>query len=642
LIKLSYILSLFFLIIVLTPTIFCKDGNGYSSSQSLINLDGDWLYKIGNSPVDKNGNPVLLCEPDDTSWEKTNSPVEIKRLAETKDIWLKKKLPEIKINGQSLFLSYVINIMEVYLGDRLIYHSGDFKTKNNELPQGWTWYIIELPDDYAGKILTLHIRSSAGYAGIKGVIQIGSGKDFIYSIIDQNLIKSILGFIFLIAGFICLLLFLSLKELRNNIGFVIAQISMGIWTLTESSLTQLVIYAPTVLYYAYHISLYSGVIGFTLFVETLVAEMYKSIMKKLWQLQLIYAISFSVYDIFIMPEHQMLMTPFFIFICISILFFFRAGYKSMKIINPDKRMLLIAMAIYASFGLIEVLWYFHNILYNSWASIDTHLIHYGGFFFFGFLTWNIISHYVKVNRQLIASQNEAIKNQQIAHQAIKNEKEVKEKFTRNLLTSQEDERKRIAGELHDSLGQELLIIKNRALLGVNENCDEQGMKNHLNEISTLSAQAINEVRQITYNLRPFQLDRLGLTKALQSLVTRAESSSEIKFKMFMDNIDNLFPKDLEINIYRIIQEGINNVIKHSCAASVVIMVSKDDNEVCISVEDNGKGFDVDENNRNEKSGFGLSGINERASILGGKITIVTSPGKGTVLRIIIPITKTEQ
>ncbi len=640
--KQIYILIIFHFITVMSQPVFGKQVDRKNSSYYLIDLEGNWLYKIGNSPVEKNGKPEwLLSEINDTSWRRIDSPIKIKRLAEIKDIWIKKKLPDIKSHGQSLYLSYVINVFEVYLGEKSIYHNVDISSSGKELPQGWTWYIIDLPDDYAGKVLTLHIRSSAGYAGIKGVIQMGSGKDFIYSIIDQNLIKSILGFIFIVAGLVCLLLFISLGELLNNIGFIIAQISMGIWTLTESALTQLVINAPTVLYYTYHISLYSAVIGFTLFVETLVAEKYKSAMRRLWKLQITYALIVSVYDVFIQPEHQMLMTPFFIFICISIVFFFWTGYRSMRVINSDKRMLLIAVAIYASFGLIEVLWYFHNILFNSWASIDTHLIHYGGFFFFGFLTWNIISTYVKVNRQLIASQNEAIKNQHIAHQAMKNEQEVKEKFTRNLLTSQEDERKRIAGELHDSLGQELLIIKNRALLGTGENCNEEGMRNHLNEISNLSAQAINEVRQITYNLRPFQLDRLGLTKALQSLVTRAESSSEIKFKMFMDNIDNLFQKDLEINIYRIMQEGINNVIKHSGASSVVIMVSKDNTEVCLSVEDDGKGFNAGENNRSEKSGFGLSGINERASILGGKITIDTSPGKGTVLRIIIPVIKTE-
>jgi len=635
-------LLLVYCLTVVTSTVFSKEDDTKNNSYSIINLDGDWLYKFGDSPADKNGKPEwLLSDINDTSWKRIDSPIKIKRLAGIKDIWLKKKLPDIKFNGQSLYLSYAINVFEVYLGEKSIYQTDNFNSYGSELPQGWTWYIINLPDDFAGQVLTLHIRSSAGYAGIKGVIQIGSGKDFIYSIIDQNLIKSILGFIFIIAGLVCLLLFISLGELLNNIGFIIAQISMGIWTLTESALTQLVFNAPTFLYYTYHLSLYSGVIGFTLFVETLVAQKYKSAIRRLWKLQITYALIVSIYDLFIRPDHQVLITPFFIFICISIIFFLWVGYRSLKVISAEKRILLIAIAIYALFGLLEVLWYFHNILYNSWASIDAHLIHYGGFFFFGFLTWNIISSYVKVNRQLIVSQSEAIKNQQIAHRAMKNEKEVKEKFMRNLLTSQEDERKRIAGELHDSLGQELLIIKNRALLGAGESCNEEGMRNHLDEISNLSAQAINEVRQITYNLRPFQLDRLGLTKALQSLVNRAESSSEIKFKMFMDNIDNLFPKDLEINIYRIIQEGINNIIKHSNASSVVIMVSKEDTEVCLSVEDDGQGFNVDENNKNEKSGFGLSGIKERASILGGKITIDTSPGKGTVLRIIIPTTKTE-
>jgi len=109
--------------------------------------------------------------------------------------------------------------------------------------------------------------------------------------------------------------------------------------------------------------------------------------------------------------------------------------------------------------------------------------------------------------------------------------------------------------------------------------------------------------------------------------------------VFVDNIDNCFPPDSEINIFRIVQEGFNNVIKHSGASSAVFMISKEDSGVCITIEDNGKGFSPAStgNAKNDYAGFGLTGINERSRILGGVCEINSTPGKGSVLKIRLPV-----
>ena len=105
-----------------------------------------------------------------------------------------------------------------------------------------------------------------------------------------------------------------------------------------------------------------------------------------------------------------------------------------------------------------------------------------------------------------------------------------------MLAQVEDERRRIAVNLHDSLGQILLVIKNHALLAIQRPPDKQGLRQRLEEISRASSQAIDEVRQITHDLRPYQLDRLGLTRAIRASVSQVSADSSILFAIRVEEI----------------------------------------------------------------------------------------------------------
>jgi signal transduction histidine kinase/ligand-binding sensor domain-containing protein len=214
-----------------------------------------------------------------------------------------------------------------------------------------------------------------------------------------------------------------------------------------------------------------------------------------------------------------------------------------------------------------------------------------------------------------------------------------EAFSRQLIESQENERKRIAAELHDSLGQNLLIIKNRALLGLTPNASQTFSSEQLNEISTTASQAIEEVRQIARNLRPYKLDRLGLTKALESVIEQAANSSEISFSSQIDPVNGLFSKEAEINLYRIVQESLNNILKHSQATGVHLLMKREDKSVRLEIQDNGVGFDTEAvtGEDADRRGFGLAGISERARIIGGKYSMRSSPGNGTTITLKIEL-----
>jgi len=220
---------------------------------------------------------------------------------------------------------------------------------------------------------------------------------------------------------------------------------------------------------------------------------------------------------------------------------------------------------------------------------------------------------------------------------IKKEKTSQEEFSRRLLESRETERKKISSGLHNTIAHGILITKNKAEIARKHVGDKDKMNETLEQISSLSSSTLNDLRSITYNLHPHQLERLGLTKAVKSIVNNVEKSTEIQFTVYLDNIDNIFPADLEINIYRIVQECLNNIIKHSEATKSVLKFTHLDNSVEITITDNGKGISQD-----AVKGIGMNELNERVKLYYGNLQILTSPGKGTTIIISIPINKNHE
>ena len=210
-----------------------------------------------------------------------------------------------------------------------------------------------------------------------------------------------------------------------------------------------------------------------------------------------------------------------------------------------------------------------------------------------------------------------------------------ESFSRQLIESQEQHRKRVAAELHDGLGQSLAIIKSRAALSLSQPANHEKAIEQLEEISEAAVHAIDEVREIAYSLRPYQLDRLGLTKALQSMLQTTANANAIEFNIQVDEIDDVFEKESEINLYRIVQESVGNILKHAEATEATVAIKKDEKEVEISIQDNGKGFHPEAASAREpgRGGFGMFGIAERVRMMKGQHVINSAPGAGTTVTI---------
>lgn len=222
---------------------------------------------------------------------------------------------------------------------------------------------------------------------------------------------------------------------------------------------------------------------------------------------------------------------------------------------------------------------------------------------------------------------------------LENARFAQEEFSRRLIDAHETERRRIAAELHDSIGQSLAIIKNQAVFSSQTAKDLDAAKEQFERISNQSAQAIGEVREIAYNLRPYLLDRLGLTKAVRSMLNKISEVGAIDVHSEIDDVDGIFPAETEISIYRILQESLNNILKHSDASEAKVSIRKNGRYVILGIEDNGQGFevrqrsDIHSTRAGEKLGFGLLGMAERIKMIGGTQTIESEIGKGTIIKI---------
>jgi len=217
---------------------------------------------------------------------------------------------------------------------------------------------------------------------------------------------------------------------------------------------------------------------------------------------------------------------------------------------------------------------------------------------------------------------------------LKIEKKAQQELSEKLIASQEGERKRIAAELHDSVGQDLLIIKNKILLGL----DSKGLQEQAKEFKEAAdyvSKSLKDVREISRNLRPVQLDQIGLTAALESVIETVAGSAHLTPSIRLEHADNRLSKEAEIHLFRIVQETLNNIVKHAGASAVSVNLECRDDVLAVRISDNGKGMEPAEGRR--AGGLGLSGMTERARILGGQIVIQSAPGKGTTIHVSIPL-----
>ncbi len=209
----------------------------------------------------------------------------------------------------------------------------------------------------------------------------------------------------------------------------------------------------------------------------------------------------------------------------------------------------------------------------------------------------------------------------------------------SIIRAQEEERRRVAREIHDGPAQSLANIVMRA-----EYClklitvTPEKVPEELKELMWLVRNSLEDVRKIIFDLRPMSLDDLGLLPALKRYIEQFIEESNMYVELNISGRERRLDDSLEIALFRIIQESLTNIRKHSGAPDAVIGISYSADEICVSIRDSGRGFDpmsVKENQH--RNSFGLTGMEERVQLLKGKFSVESKPGNGTQIKVCVPV-----
>jgi signal transduction histidine kinase len=227
-----------------------------------------------------------------------------------------------------------------------------------------------------------------------------------------------------------------------------------------------------------------------------------------------------------------------------------------------------------------------------------------------------------------------------ANAQLTEREEVRSQLLRKVITAQEDERKRIARELHDETSQALAVLA----MGIEAAQDaiRGGVTPRLDEVKAVAVRTLEDVHRLILDLRPSVLDDLGLLSAIQWYADRHLSTRGISARCEFGELPRL-PPEMETALFRMCQETMSNVARHAQATAVLVQVGVEDDVVVIDIEDDGKGFDpAGVAQREERRSWGLLGIKERAEILRGTARIESAPGQGTHVEVRIPLPATPQ
>lgn len=208
-----------------------------------------------------------------------------------------------------------------------------------------------------------------------------------------------------------------------------------------------------------------------------------------------------------------------------------------------------------------------------------------------------------------------------------------------ITTGQEEERRRLARDLHDETIQALIALNQRVQLARLALNDEPRANSPLQEIQALTEQTIADLRRLTRALRPLYLEDLGLVAALEMLVREISQSSGIAIDVQQIGTEHRLPPEVELALYRMVQEGLSNIVRHSQAKHATLTIRYTQEKVILMVVDDGRGFEVPESPAEfAPSGhFGLLGLDERAELIGAKLEIHSSPGQGARLVVSLPL-----
>ncbi|MFH0809782.1 MAG: ATP-binding protein [Pseudomonadota bacterium] len=224
------------------------------------------------------------------------------------------------------------------------------------------------------------------------------------------------------------------------------------------------------------------------------------------------------------------------------------------------------------------------------------------------------------------------------YQEVQLARDMRGELLHSIITTQEEERRRIARELHDRTGQALTALRlSLERLALAPATTPDGIKAQLAQPLQLCQQADEDLDRLIYDLRPALIDDLGLVEAIKSHVASRLGNAGIAVSFRITGEERRLPGETEVALFRVTQEAITNIIKHAGASGVVICLQFKKNRLVAEIEDDGSGFETTAAPLSARHGLGLLGMRERLSLIGGTLSVTSSPGAGTRLKAVVPL-----
>ncbi|MEE9354081.1 MAG: 7TM diverse intracellular signaling domain-containing protein [Methylococcaceae bacterium] len=299
---------------------------------------------------------------------------------------------------------------------------------------------------------------------------------------------------------------------------------------------------------------------------------------------------------------------------IAIVFSIKNSYRPARFVGLANIMFVSGMlwSMYILFGLSKQVWEWNLYIFELGVAAEA-----------------VLLALALASRIKILQQQESIAQQTLL--------ESKRHFSIQLIASQDTELRRVSNELHDGIGQNLIVINNRLNRLINADLSPK-LVEQLDLASKITQQTIHDLRSLSHRLHPHLLDRLGLAVAIETVANETLSDAGIVLSCQIDAIDHLVNKDQALHVYRIVQEAVKNIIHHAEADTVIISLIHNGNAINLTISDNGKGInEVWFERKDYSQAFGLSSIQERVQFFAGTFDALNLNSNGLTLKIHIPL-----
>jgi PAS domain S-box-containing protein len=271
--------------------------------------------------------------------------------------------------------------------------------------------------------------------------------------------------------------------------------------------------------------------------------------------------------------------------------------------------------------------------YGRWFEVDAYPLLSGGLAVYG----RDVTVRKRIEEQLATDRKEAEDALRRAHEELEQAEEARNALVRRLFAAQEDERRRISREMHDDFGQQLSALTLKLAALKREYAGDATLGDQLASLGAIVKQLDSNVDLFAWQLRPVALDDLDLGAALANYVKMWSEQVEVHAEMHVSGMEaSHLTHELDIALYRVMQEALNNVAKHARARNVAVVLQRRSDHVSLIVEDDGAGFDTEQAFDGRDKRLGLVGMRERVALLGGTIDVESQPGHGTTVIARIP------